>query len=93
MKKGSTSIYSVKSLSLRDAAVVVFRHKWMILLTFATTAAAALLLALFMPDQYESRLKILIKKTRVEAPVTGEKTDTSLDSNEISEATKTTYSE
>lgn len=76
----------MKSLSLRDVAVVVFRHKWMILLTFATTAAAALSLALFMPDQYESRVKILVKKIRVEAPVSGERTDTSFDSNEISES-------
>ncbi len=79
-------MYSVRNLSLRDAAVVVFRHKWMILLTFATTVAAALLLALFMPDQYESRAKILVKKIRVETPLTGERTDSSLDSNEISES-------
>lgn len=86
MKKAPASILSVKTLSLRDVAVVVFRHKWMILLTFATTAVAALMLALFMPDQYESRVKILVKKIRVETPLSGERTDSSLDSSEISES-------
>ena len=86
MKKEPTNILSVKSLSLRDVAVIVFRHKWMILLTFATTSVAALLLALYLPDQYESRMKLLVKKNRVEAPVSAEKTDSSFDSNEISES-------
>ncbi len=86
MKKAQGNLSSAKSLSLRDVAVVVFRHKWMILLTFATTAAAALLLAMFMPDQYESRVKILVKKIRVETPVTGERTDAASDGNEISES-------
>jgi uncharacterized protein involved in exopolysaccharide biosynthesis len=86
MKKGAESKFAVKPLSPRDLAVVIFRHKLMILLTFATTAVVALILALYMPDQYESRMKILVKKNRAEAPVTGEKTDTSFDSNEISES-------
>lgn len=85
MKKASASAFRVKSLSLRDVAVVVFRHKWMILLTFVTTAVAALILGLLIPDQYESRMKILVKKNRVEVPVTAERTDTTFDSNEISE--------
>jgi uncharacterized protein involved in exopolysaccharide biosynthesis len=58
----------------------------MILLTFSTTAVAALLLAVLMPSQYESRVKILVKKNRVEAPITAERTDTSLESSEISES-------
>jgi uncharacterized protein involved in exopolysaccharide biosynthesis len=86
MKKVPSNILRSKSLSLRDAIIVIFRHKWMIALTFATTVIAAILLAMFLPDQYESRMKILVKKTRVEAPVTAEKTDTSFDSNEISES-------
>jgi uncharacterized protein involved in exopolysaccharide biosynthesis len=86
MKKGSTGVFSVKSLSLRDAAVVVFRHKWLILLTFLTTAAAASLFAVFMPDKFESRMKILVKHNRVDAPVTSEKVDVASDRNEVSES-------
>ena len=55
MKKEPAKISNVESLSLRDAAVVVLRDKRIILLTFATTAVAALVLAVLMPDQYESR--------------------------------------
>jgi uncharacterized protein involved in exopolysaccharide biosynthesis len=86
MKKEPSKTLRAKSLNLRDAVTVVFRHKWMIALTFGTTVIAAILLAMLLPDQYESRMKILVKKNRVEAPVTAEKTDTSFDTNEISES-------
>lgn len=85
MKKGSASILSVKSLSLRDVAVVVFRHKWLILLTFLTTAAAASVFAYLMSDQYESRMKILVKNVRVETPVSGERTGIMTDPSQVSE--------
>jgi uncharacterized protein involved in exopolysaccharide biosynthesis len=86
MKKQSNNVTTTKTLSLREVAVVIFRHKWIILLTFITTAIASLVLALYLPDQYESQLKILVKKNRTEAPITAERTDTSFDSNEISES-------
>lgn len=86
MKRDSNNIKKVQNLSLRDVAVVVFRRKWLILLTFLTTAAAASVFAYAMSDQYESRMKILVKNIRVEAPVTAEKTGVSSDQNEISES-------
>ncbi len=86
MKKDSNSIKKTQTLSLRDVAVVVFRRKWLILLTFLTTAVAASILAFAMPDQYESRMKILVKNIRAEAPVTAEKTGVSADQSETSES-------
>ena len=86
MKKESVGITKAKNLSLRDVAIVVFRWKWLILLTFLTTAAVSLVLAMTMPDQYESRMKILVKNIRVETPVTPERTDAASNPNEISES-------
>lgn len=86
MEKGSLSVFRAKSFSLRDAAVVVFRQKWVIVFTFMTAAIVSVLLAIFLPDQYESRMKILVKNIRVETPVTAERTDVSSDQNEISES-------
>ncbi len=84
MKKITTG--NVKNLNLRDVAVVAFRYKWMILLTFLTAAAVAAVLAFYLPDQYESRMKILVKNVRVENPVTSEKTGVAGDPNDVSEA-------
>ncbi len=53
MKRDSTSIKKAQSLNLRDIAVIVFRQKWPITLTFLTTATAAAIMAYAMSDQYE----------------------------------------
>jgi len=86
MKRDSTTTKKAQSLNLRDIAVIVFRQKWLIALTFLTTAATAVILAYTMSDQYESRMKILVKNTRVEAPVTAERTGVFADQSEISES-------
>lgn len=86
MKKGSADLLKAKSLSLRDAAVVVFRHKWLIVLTFLTTAIAASIFAYFTKDQFESRMKILVKNNRIESPVTAEKTGIMTDPSQVSES-------
>jgi uncharacterized protein involved in exopolysaccharide biosynthesis len=85
MKKGTTNKFQAKSLNLRDAVVVAFRYKWMILLTFLTTASVATFLAFYLPEQYESRMKILVKNVRVENPVTADKTGVVTDPNDVSE--------
>ena len=85
MKKTTTRNFTVRSLSLRDAAVVVFRQRWLILLTFLTTVIVATLLAIYLPHEYESRMKILVKNVRVETPVTSEKTGVAVDPNDVSE--------
>ena len=83
MKKATAGNFSAKSLSLRDVAVVVFRQKWLILLTFLTTATAAALFAVYMPDQYESRMKILVKNIRAESPVSTDRAGVATDPNEV----------
>jgi uncharacterized protein involved in exopolysaccharide biosynthesis len=85
MKKATARSVNVKSLSLRDIAVVVFRQRWLILLTFLTTVTVAALLAVFLPYEYESRMKFLVKNVRVEAPVTPDKTGVAVDPNDVSE--------
>ena len=86
MKKESSDRFKAQGLSLRDAVVVLFRHKWLIILTFLTTAAAAFILAYSMPDQYESRMKILVRNMRSDVVVSPEQTDASANSGEISES-------
>ena len=86
MKRDSTNIKKARNLSLRDVAVIAFRQRWLILLTFLTTAVAASIFAYVMSDQYESRMKILVKNIRAEAPVTAEKTGVASDPSEISES-------
>ena len=86
MKKESSGRFKAQGLSLRDAVVVLFRHKWLIILTFLTTAAAAFILAYSMPDQYESRMKILVRNMRSDVVVSPEQTDASSNNGEISES-------
>ncbi len=85
MKKEAVNSFKVKSFSLRDGAVIAFRYKWMILLTFLTTASVAAFLAFYLPDYYESRMKILVKNVRVENPVNPEKTGVVVAPNDVSE--------
>lgn len=86
MRKESSGRFKAQGLSLRDAVVVLFRHKWLILFTFLTTSAAAFILAYSMPDQYESRMKILVRNMRSDVVVSPEQTDASSSGNEVSES-------
>ena len=86
MKKESSGRFKAQGLSLRDAVVVLFRHKWLIILTFLTTAAAAFILAYSMPDNYESRMKILVRNMRSDVVVSPDQTDASSNDVEISES-------
>jgi uncharacterized protein involved in exopolysaccharide biosynthesis len=62
------------NVSLRDIASVVFRHKLLICVTFLTVAAGTAVVTFMMPNQYESRMKILVKNTRADVPITPERT-------------------
>jgi uncharacterized protein involved in exopolysaccharide biosynthesis len=87
MKKDAIVPVKGNSLSLRTLFDVLFRRKWLILLTFLTTAVTAVLLAIYLPDQYESRMKILVRNMRSDTQITAERTDTSSGgANEVSEA-------
>ena len=71
--------------TLRDLVVVAFRHKALIFLTLLTTAVAASLFVWLTPDYYESRMKILVRNMRTDAPVTASAERVS-DKNEVSES-------
>ncbi len=76
------------SLSLRDVVTVLFRRQRLILSLFLLIVSLVGAVAFLLPDKYESRLKILVRNTRVDAPVTPERTNGPLDSApaEITEA-------
>jgi len=61
-------------LSIRDVAGVLFRHKALIVTTFLTVAIGTAVLTALMPNEYESRMKILVKNTRSDVPITPERT-------------------
>lgn len=86
MKKDAIVPGKGNVLSLRTLFDVLFRRKWLILLTFMTTAVTAVLLALYLPDQYESRMKILVRNMRSDTQITAERTEfSSGDVNQVSE--------
>lgn len=62
------------NVSVRDIVSVVFRHKLLITVTFLTVAAGTAAVTFLMPNQYESRMKILVKNTRTDVPITPERT-------------------
>src|SRR6267143_1665979 len=61
-------------LSVRDIVGVLFRHKALICTTFLTVAIGTAVLTFLMPNEYESRMKILVKNTRSDVPITPERT-------------------
>ncbi len=63
------------NLSLRDAAGVLFRHKLLICLTFLVVTGGTAVMTFLMPNEYESRMRILVKNTRADVPITPERTN------------------
>ncbi len=61
-------------LSLRDVAGVLFRYKFLICVTFLTVAMGTAVVTYLMPNEYESRMRILVKNTRTDMPITAERT-------------------
>lgn len=70
--------------SLRGVAGVLFRKKLLILLTLVTAVAAAGVFARLTPEEYESRMKILVRNARAEAPLTAGQ-ESVADRNEVSQ--------
>ncbi len=62
------------TFSRRDVASIWFRHKLLITATFLTIAAGTALVTFMMPNEYGSRMKILVKNVRSEVPITPERT-------------------
>jgi len=61
MKNDSPSKPDQAKLSVRDVASVIFSHKLLICATFLAVALGSGVMALLTPNEYESRMKILVK--------------------------------
>ena len=70
MTRELTTSVGRQTISLRDGAAALFRRKWMVVLIFLTVLAGTALVTIILPDKYESRLKILVKKQRVDVAIT-----------------------
>ncbi len=65
---------SEPQVSVRDVASILFRHKLLLCATFLTVALGTAVITFLMPNEYESRMKILVKNTRSDVPITPERT-------------------
>jgi len=65
---------SEAQVSVRDVASVLFRHKLLLCVTFLAVAVGTAVFTFLMPNEYESRMKILVKNTRSDVPITAERT-------------------
>lgn len=89
--KSEQSTLSVRSeqstFSVRDATSVWFRHKLLMVVTFLTIAGGTVVGTFMLPNEYESRMKILVKNLRAEVPITPERTTGTYGSqgNDVSE--------
>jgi uncharacterized protein involved in exopolysaccharide biosynthesis len=59
--------------TLRDIATPLFRHPKLVLLTFLCLLLGAVLWTILRPKDYEAKMKILVKRERVDAAVTSGK--------------------
>jgi len=76
----------VSNWTLREFAVTLFRRKWLLLVPLAIIALGAVALAVFLPDRYQSRMKILVKNSRADAVITSEANGGTNGSGEITES-------
>lgn len=74
MNNPNSSKSEQNQVSLRDVVGVLCRHKLLIFTTFITVAVGTAVLTFLMPNEYESRMKILVKNTRSDVPITPERT-------------------
>lgn len=77
------------TFSLRDVAAAWFRHKLLIVVTFLTIAVGTGVLTMLMPNEYESRMKILVKSLRTDVPITPERTTGAMGAVSDSSVTET----
>jgi uncharacterized protein involved in exopolysaccharide biosynthesis len=85
MTRELTTTVGRQTISLRDGAAALFRRKWMVLLVFLTVVAGTILVTVILPDKYESRLKILVKKQRVDVAITPGATESSIGEGDVTE--------
>jgi uncharacterized protein involved in exopolysaccharide biosynthesis len=58
--------------TLRDLVAPVFRHKWAGILTATVLFAATLAAVLVLPKQFEAEMKILVRRERADAIISGD---------------------
>ena len=73
------------SWTLREIVTVVFRRKWLLLALFGTIAVLTIALALLLPNQYQSRMRILVKNARADVVITPERTNSPNTGGEVTE--------
>jgi uncharacterized protein involved in exopolysaccharide biosynthesis len=62
----------VHTPTLRDLFAIIFRHRRLMALSFFGIFLGAILAAVLQPNRYEAGMKILVKRERVDPPVTSE---------------------
>lgn len=72
--------------SLREAIAVLFRQKNIIILSFLTLFSVVGIVTILLPNQYESKAKILVKNSRADVIVSPEQTNNMTFAGEVSEA-------
>jgi len=69
-----------RSLTLRDVAMPLFRQRRLLIWTFVTLVCMTLLAVILFPNTYKAKMKILVKRERVNAAVSAVR-DTALSNN------------
>lgn len=62
----------VHAPTARDLLAVVFRHQWIMAVSFLVVFSAAILMAALQPNRYEAGMKILVKRERADPMVSSE---------------------
>ena len=71
--------------SFRESATTLFRRKWLLLGIFLSIAAVTVFLVLFLPNQYQSRMKILVKNARADVVISPERNNATDVHTEVTE--------
>lgn len=74
IRSSSNSGPGTESLALRDVLAIVSRHRMLISLSFLSVLTGAILVAVLQPNLYDSAMKILVKRDRINTVVTSEAT-------------------
>lgn len=70
--------------SLRDLATVFFRHTWLLKTSFLVVFAAGMVYSIISPS-YESKMKVLVQRGRIDPAITSTQSVTPLMQQEVSE--------
>jgi uncharacterized protein involved in exopolysaccharide biosynthesis len=73
------------SFGLRDFVAIGFRHRRLLVLTFAVLVLGTIVAALMLPPKYQAVTKILVKRERVDPVVTPQRSDNLQVKEDISE--------